>query len=110
MAPDNSHLLAGYVPQPPARATSGEPFWTLTRDDSRMDCELRASVAGVEVQLIRDGEWFYGCRFADRADAVAHGEKQRRHLLGRGWQTVERPKVAGTMADQPGPDVSRTNS
>jgi hypothetical protein len=99
MAPDNSHLLSGYIPKPPAQATPGEPFWALTKGDSRMDCELRTSAAGVEVQLIRDGEWFYGCRFADRADAVAHAEKHRRHLLGRGWQTIERPEVAGTAAD-----------
>ncbi len=99
MAADNSHLLAGYVPEPPAPPTPGEPFWTLTKGDNRMDCELRTSVAGVEVQLIRDGEWFYGCRFAERADAVAHGEKHRRHLLGRGWQAIERPKGAGTVAD-----------
>jgi hypothetical protein len=100
MAPDNSHLLAGYVPKPPAAATPGEPFWILTKGNHRMDCELRTSVAGVEVQLIRDGEWFYGCRFAERADALAHADKHRRHLLGRGWQMAEPVEAAGAVAGE----------
>jgi hypothetical protein len=95
MAPDNSHLLAGYVAEPPAGPKPGEHFWTVTKSESRMDCELRTSIAGVEVQLIKDGEWFYGCRFAQRADAVAHAEKHRRHMLGRGWQEIGAPEIAG---------------
>ncbi|HEY1909871.1 MAG TPA: hypothetical protein VGG73_03030 [Vicinamibacterales bacterium] len=94
MAPDNSHLLAGYVAKPPAGPKPGEHFWTLTKSDSRIDCELRTSIAGVEVQLIKDGEWFYGCRFAERADAVAHAEKHRRHMLGRGWRPIETSEIA----------------
>jgi hypothetical protein len=86
MGDPNSPLLHGYRPPPPPARIPGERIWTLTKGTSRTDCELRTHKgAGVEVQLLRDGELYTGKRFADRANAIAHGERHRAHLIGRGW-------------------------
>jgi len=43
----------------------GERCWSVrTRDGAVISCELRDhGPAGVEIQRLRDGEWFYGRRW-----------------------------------------------
>jgi hypothetical protein len=67
--PDSPRLFS-YGPPPPPGPTTGERIWTLTKGTSRTDCDLRTdTVAGVEVQLLRDGELYLGKRFAGRVEA-----------------------------------------
>ena len=45
--------------RPPNRP--GELVWSIRRNGRQFDCELRYhGEHGVEVQLLRDREWFYG--------------------------------------------------
>ena len=81
-------LLSGYRPPPPKPPRTGETLWTLSKDGVRVTAELLdQSSAGMELRMLRDGEWQSGRRFADRANAVAHAEKHRRQLQAKGWLT-----------------------
>ena len=79
-------LLHDYTPPPPKAARHGEPLWELTKDGARVTAELLdQSSAGVELRMLRNGEWQSGRRFSERANAGAHAEKNRQQLLARGW-------------------------
>jgi hypothetical protein len=81
------HLLHGYKPQPRQPLRQGEPLWTLTKDDVRVAAELMdQSSAGVELRMLRNGEWQSGRRFTERINAVAHAEQNRLGLVAKGWQ------------------------
>jgi hypothetical protein len=59
----------------------------LSKDGVRVTAELLdQSAAGVEVLMLRNGEWMSGRRFAERANAVAHADNHRQQLLAKGWQ------------------------
>ena len=69
-------------------AQPGEPVWTLTKAPKHLDCELRDDgELGCEVQLLRDGEFDKGRRFATRARALAHATAMRALLEGEGGWT-----------------------
>ena len=67
----------------------GEPLWTLTKAGRRITCELRDDgVYGCEAQLLRDGDFYAGRRFAHRAGALAHAADVRTRLEQDGWQAI----------------------
>jgi hypothetical protein len=70
----------------------GEPLWTLERSGRKVACELRdhGESAGVEVQLLRNGEFYAGRRFETRAVALQHADHVRESLERDGWR-VEFP-------------------
>jgi hypothetical protein len=81
------HLLHGYKPQPRQPLRQGEPLWTLTKDSVSVAAELLdQSSTGVELRMLRNGEWQSGRRFVERANAVAEAERSRLALIAKGWQ------------------------
>ena len=56
------------------------------RDLTVISCELRDNgpAAGVEVQLLRDGEWFYGRRWPNRESALVEVDELKAEQLERG--------------------------
>jgi hypothetical protein len=63
--------------------------WTLTKTPKRLDCDLRdVGQDGCEALLFRDGEFYAGRRFPDRAHALAHTTAMRALLEGGGWVLV----------------------
>jgi hypothetical protein len=82
----SEHLLHGYVAPAPAPPRKGEPVWNLTKDGVALTAELLdQSRAGMELRMLRNGEWHSGRRFIDRADALQHAEHTRQQLLAKGW-------------------------
>ena len=80
-------LLSGYKPPPSKPPRPGETLWTLSKDGVRVTAELLdQSSAGMELRMLRNGEWQSGRRFADREAALRHAEYNRR-LLAKGWKT-----------------------
>jgi hypothetical protein len=72
---------------PPTRARVGERLWTLAKDGVIVTAELLdQSSAGVELRMLKNGEWLSGRRFAERANAVAHADNHRQQLVAKGWQ------------------------
>jgi hypothetical protein len=65
-----------------------EPLWTLERSGRRVACELRdhGEAAGAEVQLLRNGEFYAGRRFENRAMALQHADHVRVGLERDGWR------------------------
>jgi hypothetical protein len=79
-------LLSGYRPPPLKPPRTGEPVWTLTKDGVTLTAELLdQSSGGVELRMLKDGDWHSGRRFAERDNALAHAESHRRQLLAKGW-------------------------
>ena len=60
--------------------------WSVrTRDRAIISCELRDNgSAGVEVQLLRDGAWFYGRRWPNRKSAPVEVDDMKAEQLARG--------------------------
>jgi hypothetical protein len=85
----------------PAPARTGEALWTLTKDGVRITAELLdQSRAGMELRMLRNGEWQSGRRFADRVNAVAHAENHRKQLLTQGWMTDVNSAESATKSPQ----------
>ena len=60
-------LLHGYQPPRLKPPRIGELVWALTKDGVRLTAELLdQSSAGMELRMLRDGEWMSGRRFADK--------------------------------------------
>ena len=77
------------TPVQPAQPRVGERLWTLTKEGVTVTAELLDwSSAGVELRMLRNGEWQSGRRFAERANAVAHTENRQQEMLAKGWQAV----------------------
>ena len=74
------------TPRQQLKPTSGELQWSIRkRDLTVISCELRNNgSAGVEVQLLRDGEWFYGRRYPTRESALVEVDDLKAEQLGRG--------------------------
>jgi hypothetical protein len=73
-------------PPPPPKPTPGELVWSLVKGDRVESAELRTHAeAGVELQLLMDGELFLGQRFATRALALAEAAMFRVLLEAEGW-------------------------
>jgi hypothetical protein len=67
-------------PRPPRQPVPGEHLWTLRKGTDTMTAELRTSPAVVELQLLHNGEWYYGRRHDSRAFAIAEGEAAKADL------------------------------
>ena len=73
----------------PTQARTGELLWTLAKDGVTVSAELvDQSSAGVELRMLKDGEWMSGRRFAERTNALAHAAKHRAEMVSKNWQTV----------------------
>jgi hypothetical protein len=58
----------------------------LTKDGITLAAELLGqSSAGMELRMLKDGDWLSGRRFSDRVDALRHAEHNRQQLLAKGW-------------------------
>ena len=74
-------------PPPPPRAS--EPLWMLGKTDRRITCALLDDGAhGCEAQLHRDGAFYAGRRFANRAGALTHAADVRTRLEQDGWHEI----------------------
>lgn len=66
---------------PARRPRRGEVIWTEARDQVTWTCELREQeAAGVEAQVLRDGDLVVGRRFGSRNHALAWAELFRERL------------------------------
>ena len=83
---DQDALRYDATPRPQPKSTPGELQWSVRkRDLTVISCELRDNgSAGVEVQLLRDGEWFYGRRYPTRESALVEVDELKAEQLGRG--------------------------
>ena len=82
---DPPFYTPGLHPQP-AKPRPGEHLWTIRKGDHQIDCELRYHAEyGVEVQLLRDLEFYEGRRFDLKVQAVAYGDVVRCDLVRDGW-------------------------
>jgi hypothetical protein len=80
-------MFPGAKPRAAAQPTPGELQWSVRkRNLTVIACELRDNgpTAGVEVQLLRDGEWFYGRRWPNRAAALVEVDDMKAEQLARG--------------------------
>ena len=82
-------MSVGLSTPPPPPPKLVHPLWTLTKDAMRIETELvEQGGAGWQLRMLQNHDWVSGRRFSDRADAVAHGERHRQHLLARGCLSV----------------------
>jgi hypothetical protein len=83
-------MAVGFGPPPRETvARVGERLWALAKDGVTVTAELLdQSSAGVELRLLKDGEWMSGRRFAERTNARAHAEGHRAHMVAKGWQRI----------------------
>jgi hypothetical protein len=66
-----------------------EPVWSMRKDNEQIDCAfLGHGEWGWEMQLLRNGEWFYGRRRTLRAEAQAEADDKRDELKRDGWTDV----------------------
>jgi len=75
-------------PAPARTAKPGEEVWRLRRDHQVLTCELRDDDrvgAGIDVQLLRDGELLASRRCVNVEGARFVAERQRQHRLRTGW-------------------------
>lgn len=78
---------AGVANTPAAMTKTVTPLWTVRKDAQRIDAQLLdVGPAGWELQMSRNHVWMSGRRFADRPNAIAHGEAIRRDLNQRDWR------------------------
>jgi len=84
--PKNQDALRHNALQPAERQpTPGELLWTLRKGTQTKTAELRTHAGGVELQLSRNGEWYYGRRHERRAFALEDAAAARRQLEQDGW-------------------------
>jgi hypothetical protein len=72
----------------PRTERPAEALWTLQRDGRQVACQLRdhGELAGAEVQLLKNGEFYAGRRFDTRVQAVRHAVHVRLSLERDGWR------------------------
>jgi hypothetical protein len=79
--PTNPVRFTFYSPTyrlPPRVAKPGEPLWSFVRDEHTWSAELRDhAAAGVEAQILCDGELVSGRRFEVREFATRWAEQER---------------------------------
>jgi len=86
-SPKDQDALRHDAPRrPPRQPQPGEFMWAVRkRNGTVIHCELRHHGAiGVEVQLFREGAWFYGRRWPRRADALVEVDELKAESLERG--------------------------
>jgi hypothetical protein len=72
---------------PPRQPQPGELLWTLHKGDNVETAELRTHAeAGVELQLLMNGELFMGKRYATRELALDERVVIRVRLEAEGWR------------------------
>jgi hypothetical protein len=88
----------------------GEPLWTLGKAGRLIAYELGDDGRdGCEAQLLRDGDFYAGRRFADRAGALAHAADVRTRLEADDWTLVRagcrcaEGRICEAHPDQPWP-------
>jgi hypothetical protein len=71
----------------PRERVPGTLLWALGKAARRLTCERRdnAEVAGSEIQLFYDGDFFSARRFSSRAMAEAWAAKYRTERERDGW-------------------------
>jgi hypothetical protein len=87
---DESHYWSPPGPQQRITNRQREQLWTVRKDAHHVSCELRddGEASGAEVQLLRDGEFYAGRRFATRDQAVGHADRVGRDLQRKGWEST----------------------
>jgi hypothetical protein len=78
------------APKPPTRTPRpGERVWSMTKDEKRVDAELRDhGEVGCEVQFFFNGELAYGRLWRTRDGALMEAESKRRELTAKGWPLI----------------------
>lgn len=89
IVPDDALLWNAPKP-PPRKPRPLEPVWTMRKDGKQTECGLLGhGEYGWEVQLLRDGAWFYGRRWITRALALAEADAIRRQFERDGWKPLD---------------------
>jgi hypothetical protein len=85
---DGRSWIPGHIAPPPER----QPFehaWSVRKEGRQLDCQLRGhGEYGWEVQLLRNGDWFYGRRYPTRALAQAEANAIRDEYIREGGQVI----------------------
>jgi hypothetical protein len=69
----------------------GESLWTLQKDGERLSAEIKNHGShGLELQVLCNGEVYFGHRHAWREFALEEAAARRRTLEAYGWQTIDR--------------------
>jgi hypothetical protein len=82
---DDAFYSPTYRP-PQIQPRVGDHLWSLRKAGRQVDCRLLIhGEYGVEVQLLRNGEFYAGRRFLTRELAVSFAERERGILERKGW-------------------------
>jgi hypothetical protein len=72
---------------PPRASQPAEHVWSIRKEGRQLDCQLRGNGEhGWELQLLRNGEWFYGRRYPTRGLAQAEADAIRARYIGEGGE------------------------
>jgi len=86
---DDPFYTPNQPPRPPRVPTPATHAWSLWKDGQRTDCELRIhGEYGVEVQLLRDGELYFGQRTPAMRNAEQLAAHERTLLERNGWREL----------------------
>lgn len=89
MSDDQPFTAPNRKPPPPRRPRQTEHLWAIRRGDRQFDCELLDhGTHGVEMQVLRDREWFYGHRHDSRELALREAEERKGQYLREGGVVV----------------------
>jgi len=83
---DQSKMFYGATPRTEREPRPGELQWRVRqRNGTVISCELRDNgSAGVEVQKLKDGEWFYGRRWPNRSTAQVEIDEMKAEQIAAG--------------------------
>lgn len=85
----NDALLWNAPSPPPRQPRPGELLWTLRKDDTRLDCELRShGEHGWETQFFENKAFVAGRRFDTRAQAPQCATSEREERERDGWSQL----------------------
>jgi hypothetical protein len=86
---DGRTWLPGPV-APPRQSQPVEHFWSIRKEGRQLYCQLLGhGEYGWEVQLLRNGEWFYGRRYPTLALAQAEADAIRDQYVRDGGQLTD---------------------
>ena len=101
MSEDESFFAPNRAATPTREPRPREHLWAIRRNGRQYDCELLDhGTWGIEVQVLRDLEWFYGHRCESRE--LDRGRPGRHRL--RAAEDVARAAILGQRGTELSPD------
>jgi hypothetical protein len=69
------------------QARESRVLWTVQKQRWQIDCILQGCEGqGWGVNVLLNGDWFFSCRFASRAEAANAAGDKHAELLTSGWR------------------------